>query len=72
MAERLSVEEHHWEYLSEDNYEFGNVLIPVRVECLCGRVLEGWELDHGAVLPCECGRKYRLLVTMEVMGIEGD
>ena len=35
------MEEHPWEYLSEDNYEFGKVLLPVRVECLCGRVLEG-------------------------------
>ena len=64
--------EKSWGYLSDDNYECEPTLIPVRVECECGRVLEGWELDHGAELPCVCGRKYRLLVTMEVMGIEGD
>lgn len=66
------MEEQSWQYLSEDNYEIGSVLIPVYVECLCGHILKGWELDSTSILPCICGRTYRLAMTMEVKEIEED
>lgn len=62
----MSEEETTWGDVWDDDWEFTAYGLSAQVECACGR--DVYIPDGDEIVACECGRRYRILATVQGRG----